>query len=332
MPSSTRPIRLIAPVACSKDSTRVVLPEPAGPTRTTLRMASGVVGWCAAVSAAPAPAGLPDMGPPPVPGLPPAVLAAHQANLGCRGTRPPPSTHRRAGTRVSPVRSASIRGGPGSPLAVSLSKGAYVDDARAVPPVLDQRLQAGGARPDEDRCHARHGHHRRHDGRRRPVRSVFFPRGELLIGVLVITAFVFSDLIDGYMARTMGVSSKWGAFLDSTLDRLGDAAIFAGLAIWLFQGGDDRLLAYVALWCLVMGSVTSYARAKAESLGMQAKGGIAERSDRLVAGAGDDRAVGHLRRADPADPGAVGAGGGVARSRWCSGWCSYAGRRSSRSA
>jgi CDP-diacylglycerol--glycerol-3-phosphate 3-phosphatidyltransferase/CDP-diacylglycerol--inositol 3-phosphatidyltransferase len=90
-------------------------------------------------------------------------------------------------------------------------------------------------------------------------------------------------MIDGYMARTLGTSSKWGSFLDSTLDRLGDAAIFAGLACWLFGGGDDRLLAYVALWGLVMGSVTSYTRAKAESLGMQAKGGIAERSDRLVA-------------------------------------------------
>ena len=112
---------------------------------------------------------------------------------------------------------------------------------------------------------------------------VFFPRGELLVGVIVITVFVFSDLVDGYMARSMGVSSRWGSFLDSTLDRLGDAAVFGGLAIWLFQGGDDRLLAYVAMWCLVMGSVTSYARAKAESLGMQAKGGIAERSDRLVA-------------------------------------------------
>jgi CDP-diacylglycerol--glycerol-3-phosphate 3-phosphatidyltransferase/CDP-diacylglycerol--inositol 3-phosphatidyltransferase len=111
---------------------------------------------------------------------------------------------------------------------------------------------------------------------------VFFPRGELFIGSAVITVFVFSDLIDGYMARTMGISSPWGAFLDSTLDRIGDAAIFAGLAIWLFQGGDDQLLAYVALWCLVAGSVTSYARARAESLGMQAKGGIAERSDRLV--------------------------------------------------
>ncbi|MBA2717250.1 MAG: CDP-alcohol phosphatidyltransferase family protein [Propionibacteriales bacterium] len=81
----------------------------------------------------------------------------------------------------------------------------------------------------------------------------------------------------------MGTSSRWGSFLDSTLDRLGDAAIFAGLAIWFFEGGDDRLLAYVALWALVMGSVTSYTRAKAESLGMQARGGIAERADRLVA-------------------------------------------------
>ncbi len=112
---------------------------------------------------------------------------------------------------------------------------------------------------------------------------VFFPRGHLWVGVLVISVFVSCDLLDGYMARTLGISSKWGAFLDSTLDRLGDAAVFAGLAIWLFGGGDDRLLACVALWALVMGSVTSYVRAKAESLGMQAKGGIAERADRLVA-------------------------------------------------
>ncbi len=112
---------------------------------------------------------------------------------------------------------------------------------------------------------------------------VFFPRGELWIGVLVVTAFVFSDLIDGYMARRSGRSSRWGAWLDSTLDRVGDAAVFGGLVLWFSWGGDDRVLATVALWCLVMGSVTSYARAKAESLGMQAKGGIAERADRLVA-------------------------------------------------
>jgi CDP-diacylglycerol--glycerol-3-phosphate 3-phosphatidyltransferase len=112
---------------------------------------------------------------------------------------------------------------------------------------------------------------------------VFFPRGELLVGVLVITAFVFSDLLDGTMARMTGTSSKWGAFLDSTLDRLGDAAIFGGLVLYYTGPGDSEVWAALALYCLVMGSVTSYARARAESLGMEAKGGIAERADRLVA-------------------------------------------------
>ncbi len=111
----------------------------------------------------------------------------------------------------------------------------------------------------------------------------FFPRGELFVGVLVITAFVFSDLVDGHMARLSGTSSKWGAFLDSTLDRFGDAAIFGGLVMYYVGPGESDVLAALALYCLVMGSVTSYARARAESLGMEARGGIAERADRLVA-------------------------------------------------
>lgn len=112
---------------------------------------------------------------------------------------------------------------------------------------------------------------------------VFFPRGQLLVGVLVITAFVFSDLLDGTMARLAGTPSKWGAFLDSTLDRFGDAAIFGGLVMYFVGPGDSDWQAALALYCLVMGSVTSYARARAESLGMEAKGGLAERADRLVA-------------------------------------------------
>ena len=71
----------------------------------------------------------------------------------------------------------------------------------------------------------------------------FFPRGQIWQGVVVITAFVFSDLIDGYMARSSGRSSSWGAFLDSTLDRIGDAAIFGGFASDFVQQwrrhGDD---------------------------------------------------------------------------------------------
>jgi len=112
---------------------------------------------------------------------------------------------------------------------------------------------------------------------------VFFPRGDLLVGVLVITVFVFSDLVDGAMARKSGRSSVFGAFLDSTLDRIGDAAIFGGLAMYYVGPGENDLLAALCIYCLTMGSVTSYARARAESLGMQAKVGIAERSDRLVA-------------------------------------------------
>ncbi len=111
----------------------------------------------------------------------------------------------------------------------------------------------------------------------------FFPRGDLLVGVLVITVFVFSDLVDGAMARRSGRVSPFGAFLDSTLDRLGDAAIFGGLAMYYVGPGDSAVLAALSIYCLTMGSVTSYARARAESLGMQAKVGIAERADRLVA-------------------------------------------------
>lgn len=111
---------------------------------------------------------------------------------------------------------------------------------------------------------------------------IFFPRGDLFVGVLVITAFVFSDIVDGAMARESGRVSPFGAFLDSTLDRIGDAAIFGGLAMYYVGPGDNNALAALAIYCLSMGSVTSYARARAESLGMQAKVGIAERATRLV--------------------------------------------------
>jgi CDP-diacylglycerol---glycerol-3-phosphate 3-phosphatidyltransferase len=110
----------------------------------------------------------------------------------------------------------------------------------------------------------------------------FYPRGELFVGTLVITAFVFSDMIDGAMARKSGTTSTFGSFWDSTLDRIGDAAIFGGLALYFADSGDSYLYLCLSLFCLVAGNLTSYARAKAESLGLDARGGIAERSDRLV--------------------------------------------------
>ena len=111
----------------------------------------------------------------------------------------------------------------------------------------------------------------------------FFPRGEFFWGTIVITLFVFSDLVDGTMARMTERSSRWGAWLDSTLDRVGDAAVFGGIAMWFAGGGDDLLLAGLAIYCLSTGGVVSYARARAEGLGMTANVGITERADRLVA-------------------------------------------------
>jgi CDP-diacylglycerol---glycerol-3-phosphate 3-phosphatidyltransferase len=112
---------------------------------------------------------------------------------------------------------------------------------------------------------------------------VFFPQGRLLAGVLFITAFVFSDVLDGHMARMSGTTSKFGAFWDSTLDRIGDGAIFGGLVLYYAGPGDSRLYLGLSLACLVLGTVTSYARARAESLGFTAAVGIAERADRVAA-------------------------------------------------
>src|SRR5215211_4199651 len=78
-----------------------------------------------------------------------------------------------------------------------------------------------------------------------------YPTGHLLAGTLVITAFVFSDTVDGIMARSSGRSSSWGAYLDSTLDRVGDAAVFGGLVLWFTGGGADRLTAVLVTAGLV---------------------------------------------------------------------------------
>ncbi len=111
---------------------------------------------------------------------------------------------------------------------------------------------------------------------------VFYPLGQLWWGTLFITAFIFSDVIDGIMARMQERGGRWGNFLDSTLDRVADGALFAGVGIWYFTGGADTAIAIAAVVCLVLGMVVSYARAKAEALGFHANVGIAERAERLV--------------------------------------------------
>ena len=112
---------------------------------------------------------------------------------------------------------------------------------------------------------------------------VFYPMHEFFWGTVFITCFVFSDLIDGTMARMSERSSRWGAWLDSTLDRVGDAAVFGGLAMWFAGDGDSLLMVGLCIYCLSTGGIVSYARARAEGLGMTANVGVTERADRLVA-------------------------------------------------
>lgn len=111
---------------------------------------------------------------------------------------------------------------------------------------------------------------------------ICFPQGWLWQGVVVITIFVFSDMIDGQMAKLGGTSSKWGAFLDSSLDRLGDAAVFGGILLFFVGAYDSLVWASVTLAALVFGQVTSYVKARAESLGFTVGGGLAARADRLL--------------------------------------------------
>lgn len=110
---------------------------------------------------------------------------------------------------------------------------------------------------------------------------IFYPQGQLLIGTLVITLFILSDLFDGTMARISGTGgTRWGGFLDSTLDRITDAALLIALA--LYAEGERRYLLLPILLSLLVGFLVPYIRAKAEALGIACSVGIAERTERLI--------------------------------------------------
>src|SRR5947208_14907420 len=109
-----------------------------------------------------------------------------------------------------------------------------------------------------------------------------FPLGELFPGAFTCTIFVFLDMLDGVLARLKGTSGTWGAFLDSTMDRIADSGIFGGLVIWFYTGGHNPLLGGVSLFCLVAGSMVSYAKARAEGLGLRCDVGLIERPERML--------------------------------------------------
>lgn len=107
-------------------------------------------------------------------------------------------------------------------------------------------------------------------------------RGYLFAGCMVVTFFVFLDLLDGAMARATGKVSKFGAVLDATGDRLSDAAIFGSIAYWYGVEERDGWLLAAALLCLILGQATSYVKARAEGVGLTCNVGIAERAERLI--------------------------------------------------
>jgi len=109
----------------------------------------------------------------------------------------------------------------------------------------------------------------------------FYPRGDFFVGTAIVTFFVLSDLFDGTMARISKIgASRWGGFLDSTIDRVTDSAILVGVAIYLIKMHDA--LAPIVLVAIVSGLLVSYIRAKAESFGIACTSGFAERTERLV--------------------------------------------------
>jgi CDP-diacylglycerol---glycerol-3-phosphate 3-phosphatidyltransferase len=111
-----------------------------------------------------------------------------------------------------------------------------------------------------------------------------FPIGELFPGAAAATVFVFTDMLDGMLARVKGDSGPWGAFLDSTMDRVGDAAVFGGITIWFIRNPADHVLAVVSLFCLAGGLCVSYVKARAQSLGLTCDVGLIERPERLLIG------------------------------------------------
>ncbi|GIF39858.1 phosphatidylinositol phosphate synthase [Actinoplanes xinjiangensis] len=119
------------------------------------------------------------------------------------------------------------------------------------------------------------------------IGSYFGSQGHLFWGTVIVTAFALTDVLDGTMARMRGGSGKFGALLDSSMDRIADGAVFGAVVYYLATEGNPYGGVVAALISLVFGQVVSYVKARAESLGLNADVGIAERLERLlIVGAG----------------------------------------------
>ena len=106
--------------------------------------------------------------------------------------------------------------------------------------------------------------------------------GQLRLGLLLVILAGLPDLLDGALAKASGSSSQRGAFFDSTVDRVTDALLLGGIA-WHFASTESPHLAMLPFAVSSVSAIISYERAKAESLGIEAKGGLMERAERIIA-------------------------------------------------
>ncbi len=112
--------------------------------------------------------------------------------------------------------------------------------------------------------------------------AVAIASGHTMLGFVGVLATGVPDLLDGPVAKASGLVSKRGAFFDSFVDRVNDLLLFGGIGLLMHRNGHD-FLALVSFASYGLASLISYQRAKAESLGFDAKGGIMERAERVIA-------------------------------------------------
>ncbi|MCS5635084.1 MAG: CDP-alcohol phosphatidyltransferase family protein [Myxococcota bacterium] len=112
------------------------------------------------------------------------------------------------------------------------------------------------------------------------VAAAAFGAGQFFVGAVLLAIGGLCDLVDGVVARHHAIETKFGAFLDSTLDRLVDMAVMLGLIIHFALAGD-QITALVAATGLMASVLTSYTRARAESLNLALPGGVVERGERI---------------------------------------------------
>lgn len=106
--------------------------------------------------------------------------------------------------------------------------------------------------------------------------------GRWLLGALLYGLLGLSDVLDGTMARLSHTSGKWGAFLDSTLDRIVDASVLIAIAVFYIEHPAQNWIPLVILTALTAGQITSYIRARAEAVGATCRVGFAERAERSL--------------------------------------------------